>query len=118
MFHDQYADRSFDDLAKVFGPGFARALVTLAPGSWQGPIESGYGWHLVFVHSLEPSRVPAFEEIEPEVKVAFVAAHQAQAKRKAYEAMRARYHVVLPEAAVGSVGGGGTQFNTAARQPR
>jgi hypothetical protein len=44
------------------GPGFARALVTLAPGSWQGPIESGYGWHLVFVDSLSPSRMPAFEE--------------------------------------------------------
>jgi hypothetical protein len=112
MFQDHYADRSFDDLAKVFGPGFARALVTLAPGAWQGPIESGYGWHVVFVESLSPSRVPAFEEVEPEVKAEFVAEQRAQAKRKAYEAMRARYHVVLPEPAVGTFGG--APFSTAA----
>jgi len=98
MFQDYYGDRSFDDMAKLFGPNFARALLQLRPGSWQGPIESGYGWHLIWADSLTPSRVPAFEEIEPEVKAEWVAEQRAQAKRRAYEAMRTRYQVVLPEA--------------------
>ncbi len=38
------------------------------PGAWRGPVESGFGWHLVFVDTVVPGRVPAFEEIEPEVK--------------------------------------------------
>jgi parvulin-like peptidyl-prolyl isomerase len=114
MFQDHYADRSLDDLAKAFGPGFARALLALAPGSWQGPIESGYGWHVVFVDSLSPSRVAAFEEVEPDVKADFVAEQRARAKRKTYEAMRARYHVILPEPAVGAAGGGAL-FSTTAR---
>ncbi len=47
-------------LGKEFGPQFALAVVKLPPGSWQGPIESGFGWHLVFVDTLVPGRVPAF----------------------------------------------------------
>lgn len=97
MFQDHYSDRSFDEIAKLFGPGFARALIQLRPGAWQGPVESGYGSHLIFVDAVTPSRVPAFEEIETEVKSEWVAERRAEAKRKAYETMRSRYHVVLPE---------------------
>jgi hypothetical protein len=96
MFQDHYADRSFAELANLFGPPFAQAVLALTPGSWQGPIESGYGWHLVWVDSITPGRVPGFEEVEPEVKTEWVAEQRAGAKRKAFEAMRARYELVLP----------------------
>ena len=49
MFQDYYGDRTPSAIAKEFGPQFAVALEKLKPGSWQGPIESGFGWHLVFV---------------------------------------------------------------------
>lgn len=97
MYQDYYGDRSFDDVAKLFGPGFARALVSIKSGSWQGPVETGYGWHLIFVDSSAPGRVPAFEEIESDIKASWIADQRAQAKAKAYETMRARYQVVLPE---------------------
>jgi hypothetical protein len=97
MFQDTYADRSFDQVATAFGPNFARELVGMKPGSWQGPIESGYGWHLAFVDTFVPARVPAFEEIEPEIKTEWIEDQRAETKRKAYETMRARYKVVLPE---------------------
>jgi parvulin-like peptidyl-prolyl isomerase len=84
-------------MAKLFGLNFARALVNLKPGSWQGPVESGYGWHLIFVDSSAPGRVPAFEEIEPDIKSTWIEDQRTQAKAKAYETMRARYQVVLPE---------------------
>ena len=72
MFQDYYGDRSFDDVAKTFGPGFARALFQLTPGVWSGPIESGYGWHLVWVDSITPAHVPPFEDVEPDVKTAWI----------------------------------------------
>jgi peptidyl-prolyl cis-trans isomerase C len=96
MFQSYLADRSPEQLAKDFGPRFARSLFDLAPGSWQGPIESGYGWHLVFVESSTPGRVPAFEEVEPDAKTAWKADQHAKGWRKAYEAMRAKYEFVLP----------------------
>jgi peptidyl-prolyl cis-trans isomerase C len=98
MEQDYYSDRSLEDMAKLFGSNFARQVVNIKPGSWQGPIESGYGWHLVFVDSSSPSRIPAFEEIEPEIRSEWIDDQRAQAKRKTYETMRARYQVVTPEA--------------------
>src|SRR5207247_10379141 len=63
MFQDYYGDRSFDELAKTFGPGFARSLSAQKTEAWQGPIESGYGWTLVFMDSLTPAHVPDFEDV-------------------------------------------------------
>ena len=96
MFQDYYAERAPDQIAKEFGPDFAKAVFRLKPGAWQGPIRSGYGWHLVFVDAIEPGRVPAFEEVEPDVKSAWLDQKQREIKRIAFEAMRARYTVVVP----------------------
>jgi peptidyl-prolyl cis-trans isomerase C len=98
MFQDYYGDRTPSAIAKEFGPQFAVALEKLKPGSWQGPIESGYGWHLVFVDTVIPGRIPAFEEVESEVKTAWLGDQKAQAWGKAYKEMRAKYTVFLPAA--------------------
>ena len=96
MFQDYYADRSPEQLAKEFGAEFAQTIFKLKPGSWQGPVQSGYGWHLVFIDSFAPGRIPAFEEVEPEVKTAWLAVQREQASNQAYTAMRAKYTVSLP----------------------
>ena len=96
MFQSFYGDRSMDVVAKEFGPAFARALAATPPGAWTGPVQSGYGWHLVFIDAMTPQRVPDFEEIEPEVRNAWTEDHREKTRDKLYEAMRARYEVVLP----------------------
>jgi parvulin-like peptidyl-prolyl isomerase len=96
MFQDYYGDRTPEALAKEFGPQFVVALEKVKPGSWQGPIESGYGWHLVFVDTVIPGRIPALEEIEPDVKIAWLGEQKATAWQKAYAEMRAKYAVLLP----------------------
>ena len=96
MFADHYRDRTPEDLSKEFGPQFVQALQKLPTGSWQGPVESGYGWHLVYVDTLVPGRVPAFEEVEGEVKTAWLGEQKKLAWEKAYRDMRARYTVMLP----------------------
>lgn len=96
MFQSFYGDRSLEVVAKDFGPPFARALAGIAPGAWTGPIESGYGWHLVFVDALTPQRVPDFDDIEAEVKAAWIEDQREQTRARLYDAMRARYQVVLP----------------------
>jgi peptidyl-prolyl cis-trans isomerase C len=96
MFQDYYGDRAQEAIAREFGPEFAHAVVKLEPGSWQGPVKSGYGWHLVFVDAVIPRRIPAFEEVESNVKTAWLGEQKAEAWRKAYERMRAKYKVLLP----------------------
>lgn len=96
MFQDYYGDRTPSAIAKEFGPQFAVAIEKLKPGSWQGPLESGYGWHLVFVDTVIPGRIPAFEEIESDVKTAWLGEQKTAAWQKAYAEMRSKYTVMLP----------------------
>ena len=96
MFQSYYRDRAAEYLNKEFGPPFTAAVEKLPAGSWQGPIESGFGWHLVYVDTIIPARAPPFDEIEPDVKRAWLADQKAKAVKKAYEDMRAKYTVLMP----------------------
>ncbi len=109
MFQDYYGDRAPSAIAKEFGPQFAVAIEKLKPGSWQGPVESGYGWHLVFVDTVIPGRIPAFEEMEPDVKTAWLAEQKTTAWQKAYADMRGKYTVMLPGAPSEAAQAPGTQ---------
>ncbi|MEQ1951445.1 peptidylprolyl isomerase [Mesorhizobium sp. CN2-181] len=95
MLRSFYGDATPEQTAKEFGPAFADALFGLKPGEWQGPVQSGYGWHLVWVDSIEPGRVPLYEEVKPDVKAAWLDARYQEVKRNAVEEMRSRYKVVV-----------------------
>ena len=97
MFQEYYRDRGTDFLGKEFGPQFTLAVAKLPIGSWQGPIESGYGWHLVFVDNAIPGHVPDFEEVEPDLKTAWLSEQKALAWQKTYQDMRAKYTLLLPK---------------------
>ncbi len=90
MFQEYYRDRAPEFLGKEFGPRFAVEVPKLKAGSWQGPVESGFGWHLVFVDTAIPGRVPAFDEIEGDVKTAWLSERKAVAWESAYKDMRAK----------------------------
>jgi hypothetical protein len=96
MFRDYYGDATPEQMAKEFGPGFAEAVFQLRPGGWQGPIESGYGWHLIWIDSLEASRLPAFEEVEPMVLEAWQAERYREVREQALAEIRSRYTIVAP----------------------
>ncbi len=96
MFQNHYGDATPDQMAKEFGPDFATALFRLKPGSWQGPVQSGYGWHLVWIDAIDPGRIPAFEEVRPQVKSAWMDERYRDVKRAALEEMRSRYTVSVP----------------------
>ena len=105
MFQDFYAERSPDQVAGIFGTAFAQGLLRLEQRKWQGPVESGLGWHLVWVESTMPGRVPSFEEAQAWVKSEWSDEQRAESKRKLFDHMKARYQIVLPEAAPATSGG-------------
>ena len=57
------------ELERRFGHRFAKALAGLPAGSWQGPVPSRFGFHLVFIEEYQPSRVPQLAEARSEVRV-------------------------------------------------
>lgn len=96
MFQDNYRDKTSEYLNKELGPSFAAALEKLPAGSWQGPVESGFGWHLVFVDTVIPARAPSFEDIKEDAKKAWLSDQKAGAVKKAYQDLREKYTVLLP----------------------
>ena len=97
MFQDHYGESTPDQVANVFGTKFAEELFKLKLGEWNGPVESGLGWHLVWVESITPGRTPEFEEVDiSQIKSQWLSAQRAETKRKLFAAMRARYEIVLP----------------------
>lgn len=98
MFQDYYADNSPEQVAKVFGGQFAESIFKLKVGVWQGPVESGLGWHVVRIEAITPGRVPAFEEVDSsQLKSEWMSDQRAESKRQSFEAMKKRYEVVLPK---------------------
>ncbi len=68
MLQSYYPERSEADVAKLFGSGFAGPVFKLAPQQWHGPVLSGYGTHLVYVHDRQETPPPEFNEVEEQVK--------------------------------------------------
>ncbi len=97
MFQDYYGDRPFEQVATAFGPGFASALFEAEPGAWQGPVESGYGWHLIYVDTHTPARTPELAEVEADVRNAWLETQREELKRAALAQMRERYEIVIPD---------------------
>ena len=63
-----YANISTRDISRLFGAPFATAIVALPPGTWQGPIPSGYGVHLVIVDERQDGRLPPLDDVRDDVR--------------------------------------------------
>jgi hypothetical protein len=46
MLETRYRQNSTTEVSRLFGNEFTERIAALEPGSWQGPIRSGYGLHL------------------------------------------------------------------------
>jgi peptidyl-prolyl cis-trans isomerase C len=99
MFQNYYADNSPEQVAKIFGTKFSESISKLRVGVWQGPVESGLGWHLVWIDAITSGEVPVFGEVDPaQLKSEWSADQRADSKRQLFEAIKQRYEVVLPPA--------------------
>jgi hypothetical protein len=83
------------EVAKQFGEKFATELGKLAPGEWHGPIESGYGTHLVFVSERTEGRVPALAEVRDLVQREWTNARRLETNEKFYAELLKRYSVTI-----------------------
>jgi len=78
-------------VASTFGPEFAASVMHLPPGSWQGPIASGYGLHLVYVEARVDGRLPELDEVRPSVARDLLLEKRNQMKENLYQRLRDRY---------------------------
>jgi hypothetical protein len=83
------------EVAKQFGDEFAARLGELSPGQWQGPIESGYGVHLVLVSERTEGRLPELTEVRDIVRREWDNARRLEGNGKFYQELLERYTVTV-----------------------
>jgi hypothetical protein len=83
------------EVVKQFGEKFAAKLGELSPGQWQGPVESGYGVHLVCISERTEGRVPELAEVRDAVRREWANARRLEANEKFYQELLKRYVVII-----------------------
>jgi hypothetical protein len=92
--HHNETERS---VSNAFGPGFARAVFALRTDTWSGPIESGYGLHLVRVSFVRDAQVRPLHEVRERVVADWRREQEQSAKQRYLDELRRKYHVVADE---------------------
>ena len=95
MLSNVYQHKSSDDIAREFGREFADKLATLSPGDWQGPIQSGYGQHLVFITERETASVYPFAQVRERVKNDYLFELRQTRNQQVLEKLKARYEIII-----------------------
>ena len=82
-------------VSSTFGPKFSRSLSSYdVASSWQGPIQSTFGWHLVKLLEINSSSVAPFEDIRATVHGDFTYQSRLQAQADFIEQIRSNYDIV------------------------
>ncbi len=103
-----FTDETDFGVGRIFGKAFAQRLFELPVGEWTGPIESGYGLHLVRIDSRTDSQAPSLEQVRDKVRVEWLAEQQRKTNDLLYAELRKRYDITIegPAAQSSNTGSG------------
>ncbi|MDH4021425.1 MAG: peptidylprolyl isomerase, partial [Xanthomonadales bacterium] len=95
MLQSDFVSVTATEAARQMGSGFVEAVVQLEPGSWYGPVLSGYGVHLVYMYSYEKSPPPVFEDVQAAVLENWQFEQREQFNADFLENLKTRYEIVI-----------------------
>jgi peptidyl-prolyl cis-trans isomerase C len=90
-----YQERTKDELSQLFGDDFAKEVFELELQQWHGPVQSGYGIHVVYVHELQKAVPPEFADIEEQVLQDWENNQREVLNKQFVDSLIARYDVVI-----------------------
>lgn len=67
LLQSYFPDKSLSEISREFGSGFAEPVFELEPGKWHGPVLSGFGTHLVYLHSRTDATEPPLDAVREKV---------------------------------------------------
>ena len=90
-----YESTTASEIAKMFGRAFAERVSGLPVGEWSGPVESGYGLHLVLVSERSEDRMPELAEVREAVTRDWRVREREQTNDELFQKLREKYRVVV-----------------------
>ncbi|MBT8069961.1 MAG: peptidyl-prolyl cis-trans isomerase [Gammaproteobacteria bacterium] len=98
----RFNDETDFGVSRVFGQDFASEIFKLPVGTWTGPVESGYGLHLVRVDARTDAVVPTLGQVRDKVRNEWLADQRRKTNDLLYSELRKRYEVIIEGAGPGS----------------
>jgi hypothetical protein len=99
MLESAYADKDEREIERLFGSVFAKTIVGLAPGQWQGPLPSGYGVHLVYLSKVYQPPAPDFSRLRNQLAEDWTQDKSKELKEKFFAGLRDQYSIVIEQPA-------------------
>jgi peptidyl-prolyl cis-trans isomerase C len=95
MLQSYYPERTYAELSKLFGSGFVDSLEELSVGEWHGPVLSGYGVHLVYVHHRENAASAKLKDVKDRVLADWQDMKRKELSEKYLSGLLERYRVSI-----------------------
>lgn len=83
------------DISRQFGQQFADSLLSADQGEWTGPVESGYGLHLVYIDGFKAERDPELDEVRDRVKNDWLEQRRRGATDELYDRLAENYEIEI-----------------------
>ncbi len=80
-------------IVNAFGSDFAEQVLAAPVGQWTGPLQSGFGLHLVRVDDRKAGATPAFEQIRPIVVREWQSGQRTEFNKAFLDGLRAKYDI-------------------------
>jgi hypothetical protein len=88
-------DARQSEIARMFGEVFTDGLQGIETGRWAGPVESGFGLHLVFIERREAGRTPELAEVREAVQREWLSQRRREAVDSLYERLAENYTIEI-----------------------
>ena len=95
MFGYTFENQSELQISRIFGSDFTKSLANLNTNSWQGPVISGYGLHLVYITERKDAWLPPLADIRDAVLFELMAERRKSANKQFYQTLRERYDIII-----------------------
>lgn len=84
-----------DEIESVFGKDFTQQILQMEPGRWAGPVQSAYGWHLVYISARRAGSLRPLAEVRDAVQREWSAERREEIVNATYSKLREKYKVVV-----------------------
>ena len=95
MIKSHFENEADREIERTLGSQFLQSLRETEVGSWQGPIVSGYGLHIIFISERSEGKIPELSAVRVAVFRDWSAEKRKQVNAELYNTLRQRYKVTI-----------------------
>jgi hypothetical protein len=99
----KFTEERQNEINSMFGAAFTNQVFSLPISSWQGPVASEYGLHLIYITARTENRLPSLAEIRERVASEWRSTKQHEANEIFYQSLFQRYEIILDDDVINDV---------------